>query len=64
MVDAAGESAVIWMLRFLSAEGRSCGLNSSVWLPMDRPETSAAVALARKSMAVTCWDLRPFFLWC
>jgi hypothetical protein len=48
MVDAAGESAAMVMVRsFSAAWGASCGLNSTVWLPMERPETSADVARAR-----------------
>jgi hypothetical protein len=47
MVDAAGDSAAILMLRFSRAEGRTWGRNSSVWLPMERPSTSAEVAVAR-----------------
>jgi hypothetical protein len=58
-VEAAGESALILMVRFLRDEGGKVGRNSRVWLPMVRPVVVAAVARARYSREVTCWDLRP-----
>lgn len=58
-VLAAADSAAILMLRSASAEGGRDGLNSSVWLPTERPATSALVALASHSMEETCWGFRP-----
>ena len=46
-VEAAGESALILMVRSLSAEGARRGRKSSVWLPTARPLVSALVARAR-----------------
>jgi hypothetical protein len=58
-VLAAGVVAVMLMLRDCSEEGGRDGWKSRVWLPTERPETSAPVAAASHSMEETCWALRP-----
>ena len=59
MMLEAAEPAVILNCRDLRVDGLSLGRNSTVWLPTERPETSASVALASHSIAATCCALRP-----
>ena len=59
MVLEAAELAVILNCRDLRVDGLSLGRNSTVWLPTERPETWASVALASHSIAATCCALRP-----